>query len=114
MFVDQKNGLKHGRALILTATSHITLAFIARRERPPGRDNYLPFASSWPSGHASSAFATAESLAYAYGWWVGVPANAVAIAIAAGRVSENAHWLSDVVAGAALGIFLGARFKQCR
>ena len=44
-------------------------------------------------------------MAYAYGWWVGVPMNALAIAISAGRVSENAHWLSDVVTGAALGIF---------
>jgi len=105
LFVDQKNGLKHGRAIALTALSHVTLAMIAHRHRPPGRDDYLPFASSWPSGHVSSAFATAESLSYAYGWWVGVPMNALAITIAAGRISENAHWLSDVAAGAALGIF---------
>jgi hypothetical protein len=105
LFVDQKNGLKHGRAIALTALSHVTLALIAHRARPAGRADYLPFKSSWPSGHASSAFATAESLAYAYGWWVGVPMNALAIAISAGRVSENAHWLSDVVSGAALGIF---------
>jgi hypothetical protein len=105
MFVDQPNGLKHGRALVLTSLSHVSLAFVAHRERPLGSQDYLGFASSWPSGHASSAFATAESLAYAYGWWVGVPANALAIAICAGRVAENRHWLSDVVAGAALGIF---------
>jgi hypothetical protein len=105
LFIDQKNGLKHGRALALTSLSHVTLALIAHRDRPAGREDYLPFKSSWPSGHASSAFATAESLAYAYGWWVGVPANALAIAICAGRVAENRHWLSDVVAGAALGIF---------
>jgi hypothetical protein len=105
LFVDQPNGLKHTRAITLTALSHVTLAFTVRRPRPPGRGDYLPFSSSWPSGHASSAFATAESLAYSYGWWVGVPANVVAIAISTARVSENAHWLSDVVAGAALGIF---------
>lgn len=105
LFLDQKNGLKHGRAIAMTALSHVTIAFIAHRSRPPGRDDYLPFASSFPSGHSSSAFATAESMAYAYGWWVGVPMNALAIAISASRVSENAHWFSDVVAGAALGLF---------
>jgi hypothetical protein len=102
---DQSNGLKHARAIALTSVTHITTAFLVQRPRPGGRGDYLPFASSFPSGHASSAFATAASLGYAYGWKAGVPAFFVASAIAASRVSENAHWLSDVVAGAALGLF---------
>lgn len=102
---DTKNGLLHSRAITLTAASHVLSAFIVGRSRPGGRGDYLPFKSSFPSGHSSSAFATAGSLAYSYGWIVGVPAFAVASAISAARVSENAHWLSDVVAGAALGVF---------
>lgn len=97
---DQDNGLKHSRAIMLTAASHITLATAVGRERPSGRNNL-----SFPSGHGSSAFATATSLAYAYGWKAGVPAYLLATAIGASRVSQNTHWVSDVVSGAALGIY---------
>lgn len=107
IFVDQENGLRHGRAIALTSASHVTIAFLVARERPGGRGDYLPFKSSFPSGHGSHVFASATSLAYAYGSKVGVPAFAIATLVSAGRVSENAHWLSDVVAGAALGIFWG-------
>lgn len=102
IFLDQENGLKHGRAIALTAASHITIAASVQRHRP-NEQNYLSF----PSGHASSVFATATSLAYSYGWMVGVPAYLAASYVAATRVSENIHWTSDVVAGAALGIFWG-------
>jgi membrane-associated phospholipid phosphatase len=102
LFFDQQNGLQHSRAIALTAVSHITLAGLIQRNRPSGR-NYLSF----PSGHASSSFATASSLAYSYGWKVGVPAYAAASFVAISRVNENIHWLSDVVAGAALGIYWG-------
>ncbi|HVK62349.1 MAG TPA: phosphatase PAP2 family protein [Bdellovibrionales bacterium] len=102
LFFDQPNGLAHGRALALTSASHISIALIAQRTRPNG-DRTLSF----PSGHGSSAFATATSLAYSYGWWVGVPSFAAAYLVSAARVADDAHWLSDVVAGAALGIFWG-------
>lgn len=107
LFFDQKNGLQHSRALALTAASHITLATMIHRERPSGRD-YLSF----PSGHSSSSFATATSLAYSYGWKVGVPAYTAATFVALSRVNENIHWFSDVVAGAALGIYWGRASAQ--
>lgn len=104
---DQDNGLMHVRAIALTSASHFLTAFIVQKDRPGGRGDYLPFPSSFPSGHTSSAFATATSLSYAYGWKAGIPAFILASAISASRVNENAHWLSDVTAGAALGIFWG-------
>lgn len=107
ILLDQKNGLRHARAIALTSLSHVTLAYSFQKKRPGGRGDYLPFASSFPSGHAASAFATATSLSYAYGYGVGIPAYLLATSIAAARVSENAHWLSDVFAGAALGLFWG-------
>jgi Membrane-associated phospholipid phosphatase len=100
LFLDQENGIKHGRALILTSVSHITLATAVHRERPNGANDL-----SFPSGHASSAFTTAGSLAYAYGWKVGLPAYLAATTISLSRVNENVHWMSDVVAGAAIGIY---------
>ncbi|MBC77310.1 MAG: hypothetical protein CME64_14990 [Halobacteriovoraceae bacterium] len=102
---DQKEGLAHARAIFLTSISHVTLAFLFQRGRPGDRDDFLPFKSSFPSGHASSAFATATSLHLSYGLDVGIPAYLVASSIALARVSENTHWLSDAVAGTGLGIF---------
>jgi membrane-associated phospholipid phosphatase len=59
----------------------------------------------FPSGHAALAFATAAAVAMLWPkarWrWT---AYAVACVVAAERVMENAHWLSDVVAAAVLGI----------
>ncbi|CAN5623914.1 hypothetical protein BH10BDE1_BH10BDE1_09540 [soil metagenome] len=105
LWLDTDNGLMHGRAIVLTTLSHVTLSYMFQKSRPGGRGDFLPFPSSFPSGHAASAFATATSLAYAYGYKAGIPAIMVATAISAARVSENAHWLSDVFAGAALGVF---------
>jgi undecaprenyl-diphosphatase len=59
----------------------------------------------FPSGHAALAFATAAAVAILWPrarWpWI---AYAIATIVAAERVMENAHWLSDAVAGAALGV----------
>lgn len=102
---DQPNGLMHARSLALTTLSHVSLAFIFQRERPDGRGDYLPFPSAYPSGHASSAFATAGSLAYAYGWKAGLPAYFVASGISISRIKESAHWISDITSGITLGVF---------
>ncbi len=96
---DQREGLAMSRALIFTAVSHRTIATIVNRERP----NNGPY--SFPSGHTSTSFATAGSLAYSYGPWVGVPALMVATFVGASRVADNAHWFSDTVAAAGLGLF---------
>ncbi len=42
-----------------------------------------------------------------YGWKVGAPAYAVAGYVAGSRLSENKHYLSDVIFGAAVGIMVG-------
>jgi len=58
---------------------------------------------SFPSGHATTAFALATALTllwprYAAGYFL------LALAIGASRVLANAHWLSDVLAGGFVGI----------
>ena len=66
---------------------------------------HRPISSSFPSGHAASAFTAAMLLA-------GGPATpawfALAAAVAASRVYTRMHHTSDIVAGAALGLALGA------
>ena len=60
---------------------------------------------SFPSGHAALAFATAAAVAMLWPtarWrWGGY---ALAAVVAGERVAENAHWFSDTVAAAALGV----------
>ncbi len=99
LWLDTENGLQHSRAIGFTSLTHITLAVAINRERPNGKRR------SFPSGHTSSSFATASSLAYSYGPWVGVPSLALASFVGLSRTANNAHWLSDIVAGAGLGIF---------
>ena len=61
---------------------------------------------SFPSGDATLAFATAAclSLLIPRAWALFYLA---ALVVAAERVLENAHYLSDVIAGAGIGILIG-------
>ncbi|MGE3974944.1 MAG: phosphatase PAP2 family protein [Bdellovibrionales bacterium] len=95
-------GYAHAEALIDTFIATSLLKTINRRNRPDS-DNK----QAMPSGHASTTFATATSLAYSYGWAAAVPAYMLAGFTAATRWSDDAHWFSDTVAGAFVGIFWG-------
>jgi membrane-associated phospholipid phosphatase len=78
-------------------------------EVPPGPLPYgmhRPRTSAFPSGHATSAFAAASLLAQ--GTHAGPFYFALATAVAASRVYTHMHHASDVLAGAALGLVLGA------
>jgi membrane-associated phospholipid phosphatase len=69
---------------------------------------------SFPSGHATSAFAGAAFLQMRYGWALGLPAYAVAAYVAYSRVEADRHHTSDVVAGAAIGIASNLVFTRRR
>jgi membrane-associated phospholipid phosphatase len=106
--------------LICAATALISelIKGIAGRPRPFSDANGLsgwlefhPFAAdfarakAFPSGHTMLAFATAACLARYYPRWQGL-FYALATLVAAERVLEVAHHVSDVVAAAGLGILL--------
>lgn len=61
---------------------------------------------SFPSGHTAMAFAAATCVAAALGRG-GAVYFLIAAGVAAERVLENAHYTSDVVAGAGFGICCG-------
>jgi membrane-associated phospholipid phosphatase len=87
------------RAQIVSQVFTQAVKFTVQRERPDASNH-----QSFPSGHASSAFATAGVLQRHYGWKAGVPAYAVGSYVALARMSWNKHHASDVVMGAGLGI----------
>lgn len=63
-----------------------------------------PITSSFPSGHATAAFCAATL--FGGGAWYGAAA-----AVASTRVYVRLHHASDVVAGAALGVMIGAALR---
>lgn len=71
--------------------------------RPDSSDRY-----SFPSGHTAEAFVSAEFLHLEYRgrvhWTVIAGGYAVGVGTAYLRMYHNKHWLSDVVAGASVGI----------
>ncbi len=95
-------GMELVRAQLLTEGLVQGLKFVVRRERPDGSDR-----RSFPSGHAAITFATATVLQRRFGWVRAMPAYVVASYVSAARVTEDKHFLSDVVGGAFLGTIAG-------
>jgi len=71
--------------------------------------NGKKLSSSFPSGHTTGAFAAATVFAMEYSDrpLVRVIAYGSAWLIGLSRITENKHWVSDVLAGAALGLLSG-------
>jgi hypothetical protein len=65
--------------------------------------------TSFPSGHAASAFslATVVAMQYRRSGWVPVVAYALAGGVGLSRVGLDKHWASDVFAGAVIGHLIG-------
>ena len=65
--------------------------------------------SSFPSGHTTVAFAAATVFAMEYKNTPLIPiiSYSVATLIGLSRITENKHWATDIIAGAALGFLTG-------
>ena len=104
-----------GLAASLIAAGLITpaLKLAVGRSRPSqdaGTHRFRPFGSnaSFPSGHTTQAFAVASVIAAHYeSPWVKTAAYGVAGLVGYARVYHNAHFTSDVLAGAAIGSLVG-------
>jgi len=95
----------------LSLTTSYALKFVAGRERPNQTDDpnrWRKGGSSFPSTHASVAFAIGAVLAESGNDDYRIVRRFLGYGAVAGftafqRVKHNAHWLSDDVAGAAIG-----------
>ncbi len=86
-------------AYIAYAAITRTMKGLINSPRPNGRDN-----KSFPSGHTGTAFVGAELVRMNYGWGWGAGAYVIAVSVATMRMYNEAHWLSDVLMGAGIGI----------
>jgi hypothetical protein len=68
-------------------------------KRPNGKRNL-----SFPSGHTSFTFGIAEVVRTLYGKRVGTLFYLMALNTGISRIHDNKHYLSDVIAGAGLGV----------
>lgn len=105
--VKGKNDFKN-RTLLLVKSEAIMAALtfsfksITKVSRPDDSNDY-----SFPSGHTAQAFATATFMAKEYGdknIWYSIGAYGMATTVGAMRILNNRHWVSDVLAGAGIGI----------
>ena len=90
------------QAMIVNGAYTSILKYSVQRTRPDGSNNL-----SFPSGHTSTAFSLAAVADHHYGWKIGVPAYVLASGIGLSRIEKDKHYLSDVLAGATLGIIVG-------
>ena len=103
----------------LTITSVVVngpLKWMFRRERPRSQDPRFqlirpPRTSSFPSGHAASAFAFATAASGDVPV-LAVPLGLLAAGVAYSRVRLGVHHPSDVVAGAAAGAVIAVATRE--
>ncbi len=109
---DLETGYLAANAVVYSGISCALLKAAFGRARPDVGDGPRDFAGpgiragydSMPSGHTAAAFALATVLARRYPKYKAL-FYAGATLVAASRVYERAHWPSDTVVGAAIGIW---------
>lgn len=93
-----------GASVVIQAGITNAVKHTLKRERPDGRAH-----NSYPSGHTATAFMCAQMLHKEYGEalspWVSVGGYGIAATTGIFRTIANRHWCSDVLGGAAIGIF---------
>jgi hypothetical protein len=95
------------RAQIITEMLVQPVKFATHRERPDGTNS-----QSFPSGHAAATFAAATVIERHLGWRRSLLGYGIATYVAASRLHDNRHYLSDVAFGAAVGTIAGRTVTQ--
>ena len=96
--------------LALAGSTSALSKLVVGRPRPndsSDADDYLPFSGqeAMPSGHTTMAFALATTLSDEIDrTWASVGLYTLATGVGWSRINDDRHWLTDVAAGAVLGI----------
>lgn len=94
--------------------STVALTTILKKTVRERRPNNSSSTESFPSGHASSAFAGATFIHKKYGIEYAIPAYLGAIYTGYSRVHAQKHYTHDVIAGALLGMGLSWYFTSSK
>lgn len=89
-------------SVAIMATLVNGIKYTAKSQRPNSGSH-----NSFPSGHTATAFMAATMFHKEYGIrspWYSVAGYTIATATAYSRLLNNRHWISDVLAGAGIGI----------
>ncbi len=101
------------QAVLNTAVTVNTAKFMFARSRPYQNDGAYDFdyfekgETSFPSGHASTAFALITPWVAYYPNLITYSLFLIPISTSAARIAKGKHWLSDVTAGALIGTYWG-------
>ncbi len=104
---DDREGLTQlAKSGALTLALTFGMKYTIPATRPDGGDH------SFPSGHTSVAFSSAEFIRERYGWNYGFPAYVAASYAGYSRVESKRHYTRDVIAGALIGIGSSLLFTE--
>ncbi|WP_220720207.1 phosphatase PAP2 family protein [Agarivorans litoreus] len=94
-------------AFVIELMCYLLLKQIFRRDRPQALPVFIRPSDrfSFPSGHSAGAFVMAGSVAQIFPSWAGV-AFTWASLVACSRVLLGVHFVSDIIAGASLGLLI--------
>jgi len=111
----KETGLLELETLVNTFLIYTPMQLVAARQRPDeGNGNgdfwkHHNINTSFPGGHAMFTFAMATVVSHEYSqWWVQALAYSAATIVTVTRFTARDHWSSDMLAGSALGIGIGA------
>ena len=108
----RETGVLSAEAMINSLIVEGVLKGISQRARPADgreRSEFFDGGSSFPSGHSTQAWAVATVIAHEYKERpaVQIAAYGIASAVSVARFTGHKHYISDVVAGSALGFGIG-------
>jgi membrane-associated phospholipid phosphatase len=111
-------GFLASEAAVNAAAVDFALKSIFQRQRPyqgDGAGHFFSGGSSFPSEHAAVSWAVAGVIAHEYpGTMTRIISYGLASAVTVARVTGKEHFPSDVLAGGALGYFIGRQIYQRR
>ena len=114
---DEKARTQAYKSVFVSSAAVFTLKAIIGKKRPPGPIEFKPFTldgsyHAFPSGHTTTSFALATTIAEYYPEYK-KHAYIVASLVGISRLFEDAHWATDVLAGAGLG-YVSARLVEIK
>jgi len=99
LYLDDEEGqMAFYKSIGVSTAATFALKFTVRRERPDGSND-----RSFPSAHTMYAFQGATFIHRRYGFAYSAAAYLGAVFVGYSRIEADKHYLSDVLAGAAIG-----------